>query len=1043
MPVIRQQRTEFLRPAQVNRMDTGAADYAQAISRNADQLAGIAFQRAAQKAEEVGTERALGTAQSAILTINPETGRPEAFDSFTGMGEIANQAFKRIVDNRFRTEIDADLRQKSAELASQNPNPEAYASAFSSYAGGLVENADPMYREFVMTTSTEYLEKTKLNLVERARAAARAENRRALLDRIESNTSAISEAGMTGDIEDVLAKRAETESEIADGLASDLIDETQAKQATQILDIAEAEGILTYATENISEHEAVELATYIRSNGNQGTLPSGEHFARVGKLLSVENRGDILSAFASNWQAESQRRQFYIDEFRAEQERVFSNYQSYIQARSDRSLRSFEVESENFGNAQIAEFAEMQRRLADLIDDPYTETRFAPAVQDELNRFSQRIAREANVQLSQSQELFTSGRIGTEERNRIENNIRAGGIRSVLTGAFAQSPQDALHFEAALTEPTPDSLLKLTPTGQAAVAAIRSFYDPDSDMDSIRQYVSMGENEYQDAIDRTRLEVSILNEFEEIRIAARNGDLSPEMIAGVSDLVNSDETARLISALQISDFQSDLRYLSATAAVGPMTANLSSETIKMMQEIEANERSSSDLGLELGAAYQEILDTIPTDNRSDLKTSLRNALQRREAEEAEALAEQDRLSKLNAVLTGQAPKSSESAVILQEHLTNAYGFNPNDPSTWNNEDIHAQVAESGLLPEGISNGLELILGGAVNTPFADNILSFYETQANFRQPYLRADGTTGVKTSRASESLSMTQRGLLDDALRVARQSDAAPSEIIRQYIEVMTDTDLVERRIKGVLGKESDVQSFLQSIDVEGYGIRLDDRPDLIEEVTNFVTYKLATLQGTRRSIISAVENELQNRFVQSDFVFDTGYSPAVGRAGTLSEFSPSRFARNMPSMEGADNFVYDFFAEEVRRYDPSTSNSMVPIDTATNRSDGGYFISVLPESTFPDRVLYGLFKEEDGVIVPAIFEAQDGPFENQSGYYSPVFDSSKDFKMLVEENRRRTGLQTQEQRQEIIQRRESLSPNVTELPATGLQQRQQWWSK
>ena len=999
MPVIRQQRTEFLRPAQVNRMDTGAADYAQAISRNADQLAGIAFQRAAQKAEEVGTERALGTAQSAILTINPETGRPEAFDSFTGMGEIANQAFKRIVDNRFRTEIDADLRQKSAEFASQNPDPEAYAQAFSNYAGGLVENADPLYREFVMTTSTDYLEKTKLNLMERARARARAENQRFLATRLEDLGGQIEAAALANDFEAVDALTAEAEALAADGLASNLIDPTQAEQYAKALQTTAGGSIAGIMATELSKIDQMDARQFFITNGEQGSLPDTEAGRRIRELMTVENRFEIASQFDDFRNQENARRGVLMEEFSKSFDRAVRSYEASQQAQLDASIREATIGNEFIGQPEVARYGQLVAQYNQGLADPYAEQDRMLALRDAIESTPDRIAQEVILAERKALDLYGGGAIGDEKFNSLRSNARRSGLQNIVAVALSQNPQDREFLQTAITSPTSEAYDRLSPMGKAAARAARQFYKADGDSDALSGFMKMSDNEYLDTIDRNQIEFGIISSLDQAVGRVENGVASEEDFLLIQQAINSEDAVRLLSADQRAGYLADTKAGLAAVRMASLVSNVDSETGEAIQDVFNNRGDENRINAigELGPVVQEIMGEIPEGKRDIVSTALDRSLN--DVIEAEdKLAAEDAAMQLEMnIVNGLAPQNADNAEVLQDVLIRDFGLDLQNPTTWNTPQVQQQIIQSGFMPSFMQDALNKMARGGTGIKNADALMNAYVSLRDYQAPVQTPSGRQVIVSADVVSSLSAKDRAVLDAAYEVSRQVEGAPiNTLLENFNEIFRDNDRMLQNIRANLGDEyEDVGQFLASIDLEGYKVSFENRPDLIQEYTNYANYFLATMAGNPEAVRKAVVGSIESRFVRSDYVMDFGMTPDAGRIGAISEFSPKRFEKTNPQLVGAEDYVYQFFLDELRRFDPDAMAAQIPIGTPSARADDGYMIQVQPQSRWPDSVIYALVKEQDGIFVPAIFtDAKGDP-------YIPAFDSSTDFEGLVQKNK------------------------------------------
>jgi len=85
MAVIRERTRVFNQPVGVVRADAGSADIGRAVSNVAATFQQIAFREAAEDAQKKGIEIAEAVEEKKLRTINPETGKPEAFKAPKGL----------------------------------------------------------------------------------------------------------------------------------------------------------------------------------------------------------------------------------------------------------------------------------------------------------------------------------------------------------------------------------------------------------------------------------------------------------------------------------------------------------------------------------------------------------------------------------------------------------------------------------------------------------------------------------------------------------------------------------------------------------------------------------------------------------------------------------------------------------------------------------------------------------------------------------------------------------------------------------------------
>ena len=270
MPVIRQKQSVVNSPVGVARIDTGESQLWQQVAQTADTIRGIVVEDAARKAEIKGVDVAKAVETERLITIDPESGKPEALNIPEGFGTIAADAYRSVVDRRFEDSMDGELRLKAKELAAKHSfSPEAYGTAMSQYIESMSDNAVGKYKQFVVENGTKYLAATKANLQEKARSRARAANANAIASSLEEGVSSAYSLALTGNFEEA-ARIGEREiAHVGNGTRAGLLKSNAAVKAAAQLDQGIATGGIEFIiskTQNAAERNAVGLA--LRTYGN-------------------------------------------------------------------------------------------------------------------------------------------------------------------------------------------------------------------------------------------------------------------------------------------------------------------------------------------------------------------------------------------------------------------------------------------------------------------------------------------------------------------------------------------------------------------------------------------------------------------------------------------------------------------------------------------------------------------------------------------------------------------------------------------------------
>jgi hypothetical protein len=183
MPVIREKKQFGIGPIGVARVQqpipgsNAAGTIAQAVQQSADQMADMFFRAGAARAEKIGTEKAQMQANEAIMLIDPATGAPKAYQPPPGLGQIAQEAYQRVVQSRFQASIESEIKLKAQEFALKyDGSVDRYSAAMSEYIGAMAQNADGIFKAYIVDVGTSYLNATRgamaLDQIRRERAAA-------------------------------------------------------------------------------------------------------------------------------------------------------------------------------------------------------------------------------------------------------------------------------------------------------------------------------------------------------------------------------------------------------------------------------------------------------------------------------------------------------------------------------------------------------------------------------------------------------------------------------------------------------------------------------------------------------------------------------------------------------------------------------------------------------------------------------------------------------------------------------------------------------
>lgn len=203
MAVIREKKNFKIGTIGVARASEAGRITGQAISQSANKLGGMFFEKAAADAQKAGLKAGQSVDREEVITINPETGEPEAYAPPVGMGTIGADAYQRVVMKRFQQSMEDEIRNKGKQLAAKykgSSNGAAlYEAAMSDYIASMTNVAGNEFKGFIADVGTSYLNATKTNMaisqIKRERASARSGHVSAIESKLQSIEEMYSQFG--------------------------------------------------------------------------------------------------------------------------------------------------------------------------------------------------------------------------------------------------------------------------------------------------------------------------------------------------------------------------------------------------------------------------------------------------------------------------------------------------------------------------------------------------------------------------------------------------------------------------------------------------------------------------------------------------------------------------------------------------------------------------------------------------------------------------------------------------------------------------------
>jgi hypothetical protein len=306
MAVIREKRQFAIGPIGIARSSSAGQIIGEQVARSANQAQQYFFRRAVEDAEQAGIESAQALQATEITALDPDTGRPTAYDGPKGMGRYALKAYQKVLLSRFEQEIASEIENKSKELAlTHRKSPEAFKSSMSEYIAGMsnVEESTVFKNEIVRIGNAVQNQKY---IALQSQAIARQERNDAILYEFTNSEASLSieDAFAAGNNELgeslIVSSKQMDEDNIAAGtiLSNETIGNAKNRQ------LAKAQGQFRYELRNAIKNNISRFELEAASNAiDSGDLSGlkGKGFENTFKILSAEGATftESFAAFAT------------------------------------------------------------------------------------------------------------------------------------------------------------------------------------------------------------------------------------------------------------------------------------------------------------------------------------------------------------------------------------------------------------------------------------------------------------------------------------------------------------------------------------------------------------------------------------------------------------------------------------------------------------------------------------------------------------------------------------------------------------------------
>jgi hypothetical protein len=922
MAVIRERTRVFNQPVGVVRADAGSADIGRAVSNVAATFQQIAFREAAEDAQKKGIEIAEAVEEKKLRTINPETGKPEAFKAPKGFGRIASAAYQSVIDKRYEDSIGTELRVKAQEIALKYQyDPESYDEVMSNYIGQMANGAEGKYKTFVETTGAKFLALTKLNIQERVASRSRQNAASSILTGIStSQDDAYSVARAGGFIarenEEVSEAQAIHDREFANaqnGVSSALLkvgaDQTASRQLKQSIALGAVEYLLS-GTANKSERNAIDLA--IRTRGNQMSgLPKGLQ-EKVKSLLAYVEPANIEAVLRHSSVVSS-------DYNAVEQDQI-------QQASNLAKLRARELEltlpdtidtllttsSLNASDAFASDETYSIQAGLNLTNDLYT------SVQTKLN-----------------QRFLSDESYSRSEREGDLRDARQNLLRPYLIQAAAEGNVE--EFRIALVSNNPEDMSKLSLKQRTFISEIYNtdFFDPNEDTGFAREVLSANINQIRQQRDREALRFEVAQSVTEAATAAESNALRDEEFNSLVAKIRGSIGPNGLTADQGTSELNRLNKFRAFGEVTTFAARANSRSLNNLAAYVDSRGKREGMSPDVVAAGNRILET--TDD-VDAVVSKINGLRATVASEEAQMKDAIELRNNSIRILGGGGNANDKADrdIAQDMLNNA-GI---DLAQFNQLPDTQRAAALSIMksvpPQGLIDKLDQI-GSGLQVANAEQYLDLFAALSN--------DPTeTGVFISRFGNAISPKDAQLLTDIHQIRLATGGSVNEIA---------TTLVERQSDPKSRVNMDV--VLNKMTPTAYALDQVDDPIIAEELASVVEYMALTGKSASQ-INSVLSSTVDSKYAKSRFIADPRFP-----AGSIKR---SRYSLEAVFPEKDDR---NAFVTRVNEQLPSGYSLIPNLDADEKR------VMLVPDESTAGLNYFAYFVDEGEELRPLIIE-QDG---------------------------------------------------------------------
>lgn len=926
MAVIRQQTQVFNKPVGVRRINTGEAELWETIKAEADEFSKRAYLSAAEKAKKIGAQTALDVETMGITTIDPATGKPQAFEVPEGYGKFAQEAYQNVITQRYETSISDEMQARARDLSVKYEyDPEGYAQAMSKYIADMSENAQGMYKNIIIDEGRKRLGAEKHTIEVRTRQRYRQEAGNSIIESAIKSRENAYDAAKAGNFELAFSELEKTETNATNGELSKLLNVGSTPTLSNPVSINIGKGGIQYImnqTGSSAERNRIEL--YLRTGGesksgiNKKLLPALEQILKVANPETLPKILTYASAVAQDYNQ--------VDADNAYQKKLEDDalaLQAAANAEQDSILT-------DLGYSDIREVLsdDATKAVNQIFDESISLATAAGSISFVAKQTKKYI--EDSINRAVIDKSYTP-----DEALKFEKDLRQDVLTQIITRLVVEGNGKSLEPALAGTKTAYD---RLNDKQKLLVQQLRSnkyLYKASEDGALISAIVNRSKDTIADDINKQNLLYNIavntdakVNAYKDI--PPTNEELTKDL-----DLLQN-ALNKGVSAEKVIISQNRLYHGAATGMISQFSVEASSKEINDLEMFILTK--GEDVG-NLSDEQIEMAGTISTYLKSDKARSdavvhagkLKTKIITRETAEAK---ENAKIIKRNKVLSGGgSPNEKSDRKVMDSIMIDAGLADLENFDTWSNDKQKLAMSYlTNIPPQSLITAWDEISSGVR----VDNIDSFVKH-------FMRLDNlqTPDGLISRLGNSVSLATKEFIRDVHSIATVEGGDYNEIaINLY-----------RRTKGAGVKESNIAitTALGKQSIEEFTSEIVDKDlILIEEFMPSVEY-LLRMGNTRQQVKERLSNTFDKEYPEVEFIAD----PLM----PLGNLKRSRYALSN-----------SFPNEEVRNEFISIVQTQLPDNYSLYKEDGKQQIYLVPDKTSNTPAYIAYYADKQNELKPLL---------------------------------------------------------------------------